>query len=262
MPTRRALSGCLLVIPLAVGCSSLDDAANTIPATCEDGQILTLTLGRWECGWPPRLSVPSPNPPCIDPKYGMLRPGWALTSDGKNLGCENLDRGLGYSLQQASSEADRLSQIAAYYDPAKAPLPSRFRGVTAVRSTALMKAAGVDNGLPAAAAICAAEYAGSHLCSMLEMYDSVARGAVTRDQRIPKSWIYFPAGNASATAMQPTEGLADSCAGYTYERDDRGWSGIAVEWTVLPTGFVGLKFHGGTSAMCSASLPLACCGGA
>ncbi|MFO0577653.1 MAG: hypothetical protein U1A78_26915 [Polyangia bacterium] len=230
----------------------------TVPASCEDDQILISASGQWYCSTPPAYRAPAlPPPPCPSAPAGVL------SSDGNSLSCSTADYGLGQTLSSTAASLDRLEgRITALSSPQPSGL---FRGVTNELSSGAMVApsgSSAATGLPAAAARCSAEYPGSHLCSVFELYDSVVRGKLTNDSLLPKSWIYFPAGNAAATAERPLDGIADSCAGYTYGLDDRGWSGIAAEWTVLLTGSIGFKFHGGSAAPCSASLPLACCGGA
>jgi hypothetical protein len=258
---RTIPSLCIPWLMFMTACPASSSEPVTIPANCENGQILVQKLGQWECGAPPKLTTPSPATGCLE-KDGTAINGLVLTTGSGYLHCERLDLDVGSRLEGTKRSFDVALTQTSFYDPDKRQPANRYLGVTRAVSTGLMKASGVDNGLQAGAAICAAEYAGSHLCSMLEIYDSISQGVVTKDTRIPKSWIYFPANNASAMAQQPTEGLADSCAGYTYERDDRGWSGIAVEWTVLATSWLGLKFYGGSSAACSSMLPLTCCGGA
>lgn len=258
---RAAMIAPSLWVPLLMlssGCPELDPGS--VPADCLDGQVLLRVGGRWQCGSPPALRAPLPIPSCLN-EYGMIDVPRALSSDGEVLSCAEADYSIQSALAKAALDVEALGKRAAAYETVPDAPPSLYRGVTSARSTGLITAPGVDSGLPAAAAICAAEYPGSHLCSSLELYDSAAQGKLTRDARIPKAWVYFPSWNALATAQQRYEGLADSCGSYTYEKDDRGWSGIAVEWTLLPTSFVGFKWNGGTSAACSSLLPLACCGG-
>lgn len=227
--------------------------AQDLPASCEDGQILVSVAGQWQCGSPPAYVAPLQEYGCV--KY----PKGAWGSDGKLLSCAVSDLNTGQLLQQAKSSLAQVETRAATLRPQ--PALSTYRGVTTATSIGVISAPGVENGEAAAAARCSREYAGSHLCSVFELYDSVVRGKLTSDSRVPKSWIYFPTGSAPTGADRPLDGIADSRAGYTYGLDDRGWSGRAAEWTVLSTGFVGFKLHGGTSARCSAPLPLACCGG-
>lgn len=235
----------------------------TLPRSCPPGQILFLNETQWVCSPPPVLAAPKQDPLCAK-LLAVPIPAPVLSSDGETLSCSTVDYGIGERLRRAQTTldalADKVSRIEILHDGLAS---SRYRGVTPASSSGAMKSAANELGLAGAAALCSAAYSGSHLCSMPELYDSVARGAIGRDTRIPKSWIYFPSGYAAAGASQPLDGVADTCAGYTYGLDDRGWSGVAAEWTILPTGSVGFKFHGGaTGAPCSASLPLACCGGA
>lgn len=256
MHTTRSHRG--LWVPLLgvlSGCPSSPGTA-TVPVSCEDDQILLSANGQWYCGAPPAYRAPTA-PPC------PASPAGVLSSDGRALYCGSADYGLGQALSRTAADLERLEARLQALNPAQPA--SLYRGVTSAPSSGAMVAPSGSTaavGLSGAAARCSVDYPGSHLCSVFELYYSVVHGRLTKDSLLPKSWIYFPAGNAGATAERPLDGIADSCAGYTYGRDDRGWSGTAAEWTVLPTGSIGFKFHGGSAAPCSGMLPLACCGGA
>ena len=265
MHTTRLHVGLCIPFLSAVALSAACDGppALTLPRSCPPGQILFRTETQWICSPPPVLAAPKQDPLCAKLLAAPV-PNQVLSSDGNTLSCTTVDYGIGERLGRAQTAlgtmADKVSRIEVLHDGLAS---SRYRGVTTATSSGAIKSPANEQGLVGATTLCAAAYSGSHLCSMPELYDSVARGVIGKDTRIPKSWIYFPSGYAAGGASQPLDGVADTCAGYTYGLDDRGWSGIAAEWTILPTGSVGFKFHGGTTgAPCSANLPLACCGGA
>ena len=243
---------------LLAGCTQ--ETGVRVPATCPPGQILIQQDGAWRCGaLPASLALPK-----LDPAQRCDLPGYVLTADGTRLSCTTAAQDLAARVAATAASVEGIEATAAATAPKATAAAARglFRGVTTALSTGAITAPGKDPGLPAAAARCDAEFGGSHLCSMPELYSSVVAGRLDQDMRMPAAWIYFPAGNAPAGAMTTTAGVTDTCAGYTYDKDDRGYSGIAAEWTDLPTGGVGFKFNGGAAAPCSAQRPLACCGGA
>ena len=118
----------------------------------------------------------------------------------------------------------------------------------------------VDNGLVAGARLCDAEYPRAHLCTVYELLASIGAGRLDGATPVPRSWVYAPAWSRPlANPEQPEAGLADTCASYTYPLGARRWTGVAMEWSELPTGVVGLRLHGGAEASCYEELPLACC---
>lgn len=229
--------------------------APTVPYSCADTEVLVMEAGEWRCAAPPPLL------PRVFPEKCSETPDTVLTSSGTWLTCEPATRGIDQSMQVAKALLVELEANVTTLGVSRTSSLGSYRGVTTAVSSGEIRASGAETGLDAAAARCEMQWADSHLCSMLELYQSVARGQIDKSTRIPKAWIFFPAGNAGAGAVQPQDGIADTCAGYSYGRDDRGWTGLAVEWTTLPTGYVGFKFHGGANAPCSSMLPLACCGG-
>ena len=263
MRRKRAFSSlCLpgllagLLPGLLAGCTQ--ETGVRVPATCPQGLVLVQQDGAWRCGpLPAALALPT-----LDPAQRCDLAGYVLTSDGKSLSCIAVDRELPERIKATAASVEALEAMVAKVTPTPAAALGLYRGVTTTPSAGAITATGLDPGLAAAAARCHAEFGGSHLCSMPELYSSVIAGRLDDAKRMPAAWIYFPAGNAPAGATTTTAGIADTCAGYTYDKDDRGYSGIAAEWTDLPTGGVGFKFYGGAAAPCSASRPLACCGGA
>jgi hypothetical protein len=141
-----------------------------------------------------------------------------------------------------------------------------YVGSTTASTVGKVSVTGHDTGLNSANAMCSAQYAGSHLCTAYEMYNTVVAGKLDMTKTVPKSWIFAPSWNAPASAGglpgtedTPFSGSADNCGSMTYPTADRKWTGIAVEWTALSTGSSGFRFWGGSQATCHDSYPLACC---
>jgi len=138
-----------------------------------------------------------------------------------------------------------------------------FKGVTTA-TTAGNITSGAMRGVPAASAICAAQFgAGAYMCSVYDMYMNVARGKVAQNDSIAKSWVYMQSWKEPAAGSSSAgNGVSDNCGSYTTAAATGYW-GTAVEWTSISNGSKGLKFSSGNtapnSALCSAALPIACC---
>lgn len=140
--------------------------------------------------------------------------------------------------------------------------PGLYVGSTALKTTGFIQRPGTEAGILSAHALCSDEFPDSHMCSGYELHVSVAHSIIRPSNRLPKSWTYHPSWKTPiGPAQNAEEGLADNCAGYTYEKADRGWSGIAAEYAM--TAYNGLDlvlaFNGGPAAPCSSVLPIACC---
>jgi hypothetical protein len=216
-------------------------SAAPFPDNCNDDEYLVAAQGTFVCKQlpPQMLSIPD------------CKPGTVLSAQGGVFTCQAQTTALSDSLMTTSAQYDQLEKDIAALPIGGTRTP--FVGVTKLTTTA-------DTGIAAANARCADEFPDARMCSVYDLYDTVIMGRLHAADRIPKSWIYFPAWNRPLPgAVNPDDGLADNCAGFTYGADDKGWSGMAGEWTVLPSGDAGFKFHGGSAAPCSAPLPIACC---
>lgn len=137
-----------------------------------------------------------------------------------------------------------------------------YVGSTTVQTNGFIQRAGTEAGILSANALCSDEFAGAHMCNGYELHASVSRSILRPGIRLQKAWIFHPAWKTPVgPAQNAEEGLADTCASYTYGKIDRGWSGIAAEYG--PTAYnaldAALAFNGGAAAPCSAVLPIACC---
>ena len=220
-----------------------------LPRNCDFGEVLVASNEGWHCQSLENggnVGIPQCNA------------GEILAVQNRGLKCVFQSSGAAARIAAADQALGPIEQL--QQSLAKTAKGSLFVGLTTATTAGRIDFPGTDPGLFAAGAHCAAEYPGSHMCSVFELYSSVAAGRLKSASQLAKSWLYFPARNTPLHPPSPTEnGLSDNCAGYTYGADDRGYSGLAVEWTKLPTGSVGFKFHGGVNAPCSAALPIACC---
>jgi hypothetical protein len=136
------------------------------------------------------------------------------------------------------------------------------------------------HGLAAAASLCSKISAcgpGSRICSVYDMYNSVALGKLVTNTDVTKSWVYMASysmeyvdATSPVTLKEPGSGQSDNCGGYNYDTGDRKWYGTAVEWKVSATGQYSLQFSTGPSTVggvnnprpvpCgSTTIPIACC---
>jgi hypothetical protein len=244
--SRTALAGILFFI-----------ACNSGPALpkCEDGQGLGVDAsGKIFCKPAPegQLQLPSCNPDTE-----------ALTTDGLTLRCTRRDAPDGdpvaalTQLLMLSVAANDMSSSLNKYKGASRH--ATLAGITTATTMGRITS-GLNIGLAAAAQQCSAQFPGSHMCTVYELYESVAAGKLTATSAMASAWVYFPAWNMSVpTGENPEEGVGDNCAGYSYPLAARGWRGVRAEWGPLPSGEVGLLFHGGANMYCPTASPIACC---
>lgn len=279
--TGDCLWSALLLAPLLGACGGQDLPPIDVPPgitlpSCLDGQLLgTNASGQLECRSAPTTMLKAPS--CGDTQV--------LTADGVAATC--VEKGGGDSgvntqarITTVTQKVNDLSTRVNNFKPGGAK--SLFVGTTDTPTVGKITFTGVDNGIPAATAQCNAKFAGSHMCSTYEMFDSVVDGKMLKaGSATAKAWVYmagwsFPMGtptaNSNATsAGGPQEGTSDNCGSYTYPTADRKWTGTAVEYAKLQTGDWGLKFHAGPSsgtvgtadyidgAPCNKKYVIACC---
>lgn len=247
----------LLLMPLSLLLGAAPERIpipGPIPA-CRRGEFLTIKDGVLRCRDLVHRTLSNP-PDCSGKLAGPTPTGsWQCVDKG------HLDTAAIEALPSERVRAEAAKQAAERLLTEQAELV-RFLGVTAQKTTGLVRRAGTPAGLLSANALCADEYPGSHLCTGYEVSAALAAGQITQAASVPRAWIFHPSWKTPlAGAQNPEEGLADSCAGYTYGQDDRGFSGIALELRTTAVNGVdkSLSFYGGTAAPCSAMLPLGCC---
>ena len=246
----------LYLLPFALLLGAGDDTVllQALP-TCRSGEFLTMKDGA---------------PRCLDPVFSHLlsapdctgRLVHALTAAGDRWACADK-----VTLpEEAAALPGRLARAQAALETlrknrAARPTMPRFVGVTAQKTAGRITRAGQPAGLLSAHALCADEYPGAHLCSGFELYASEITDAFKKTP-MPAAWAYHPSWKAPiAGAKDADAGLADNCGGYTYDKDDRGYSGIAAQYGSLDgvSGMLTLALNGGPAALCSTVRPLACC---
>src|SRR5207245_781229 len=102
-------------------------------------------------------------------------------------------------------------------------------------------------------------YPGARMCTGYDVYVSVVAGVISSVKNLPRAWVFHPSWKAPLGDPAASAGLGDNCAGYSYDQDDRGWSGLAMSSGMLVTARYGVRLSGGPAALCSSELPIACC---
>ncbi len=259
----RMIKSIVLMAPLlaAVACDSSGTSGGgnglTIP-TCQNGEALTTdSSGALQCKALPAGQVVVPT--CDATTQ-------ALTSDGTTLSCAVRNVG-GADATAVNTTLDQYNnQLITYkgmLDNAPHGAAPVFVGATDVQPSAQIKRTGSETGLNAANGLCSDKYAGSHMCNVTEMYNSVNAGQfkMADVSATKRYWILFPALNEPiGTPHGPSAGYADNCGSMSYPTHDKAWTGIQVAWELLETGSAGFSFYGGDLAKCSDSTrALACC---
>jgi hypothetical protein len=261
--TTRLLAS--VVVPLLFACGS-DTAVGgdtvSVPKCDITGQVLsTDSNGQFVCKNLPSGSLTLPT--CK--KYSE-----ALTSNGTGVTCTNRN-----TQSQATTDAlnnlessetlinqytTRLGKVTGGTGPAARAV---YCGVTATTTNGKITS-GAALGIAAASALCSQVAACGNtgrMCTVYDMYYSVASGAIKSTDSIPKSWVYMSAWQFSgAGGADQYAGLSDNCGSFTYPTGDRKWYGTAVTWANDTAGDKTLQFFSGPNgAACSAVLPIACC---
>lgn len=230
----------------------------TLP-DCTDGQLIAVGADRTlSCASAPTAKL-SP-PACQD---GVQ----ALTYENDTLKCVN--KGSGTTDVTLKGRIDKLTTDTADLTTKINDLKvgGGAKSVYVGNSNNAVNGAISSNGLTglaAAADICGTKFgAGAHMCTVFEIYDSVASGKINSTTTYAsKAWVYMVGWNSPAganTGTDPKAGLNDNCGGYTYPTGDRQWYGTAFTFDKVATMQFAPRFYGGSEAACSASFPIACC---
>jgi len=120
-------------------------------------------------------------------------------------------------------------------------------------------------GIAGAANLCSqvpACGAGARMCTVYDMYNSVALGKITSATVVTQSWVHMSSWQHNGIAGQatPNNGLSDNCGEWTYPTGDLKWYGTTVEWKAAQTGPKALHFASGPGVVgCAQRFPIACC---
>ena len=252
--------------PLLVACGSEGAGGSTtlvmIPAcAAKPGSVLsTDSTGNLICKELPAGAVSLPN--CKPDSE-------ALTSDGKTVFCTNRNNETNESRTALENISKAETLVTDYGTRINAlgtgpGAKALYVGNTTATSNGRIdgKGGATDFGLQAAAKICAAQFgAGARMCTVYDIYHSITGGKIPQNVDIPKAWVYMQSWKTPiAGPTEPTAGLNDNCAGYTYPTGDKKWVGTAFSYAnVAGTGNYAPKFFSGADAPCNVALPIACC---
>ena len=247
-------SGEFVTIPL---CSGPDQ----VLSTNKDGQLICKAL-------PPGAAA---LPDCR--KYSE-----ALTADGTKVFCTNRNTESAASktaLERLEDSENLIKEYQTKINSLGGPSGPAPRAVYCGQYSAAQNSNGAisDNGVTgvfAAATLCrkvaTCNPTSAKMCTVYDMYHSVATGVVTSAMTITQSWVHMNSWqhNGGDTA---NNGLNDNCGGWTYPTADKAWYGTTVEWKPASTGPKALHFASGTGAQvapvrsprCSERFPIACC---
>ena len=222
----------------SLACRELVGAAPDVPDCAKSGQLLTHTGDSGTGG------------------YGCVAPGTeSLDAQDITLINQTLTRLLAANvaiadLEGTASTPPRSVQFCGLYAVAANPNGA----ITGNGVTGAAGAANLCSSLPACGA-------GARMCTVYDMYNSVAMGAITTSTVLQQAWVHMAAWqHNSAMQVPPSSGLGDNCAGWTYSLDDKFWYGTTVEWKDAPSGARALHFASGPGVVaCSRRFPIACC---
>lgn len=253
----------VLVAPLLLACGSDNTGGGTtyaaVPICTGVNQVLsTDTTGQLVCVDLPAGSAGLPEcKPLTE----------ALTADGTTFSCTNLnavDDATKTLLETLTGIEKKIEDYGTQLNTLGAGPGAQayYRGLTpAATATTGRITSGNLVGIPAATAKCVAEFgAGAHMCTVYEIYYSASleKGLVKDTKVTPGGWVYQQSWrSASANPTEMDAGLADNCAGYTYDATAANWNGARFEWDTNSASVFTPRIFANT--MCNTSLPIACC---
>lgn len=236
----------LLLLPLGFsGCDRGIDAASCGP----NDLLSTNQRGQLVC---------TARPPVVAPP----RCEAVLTSDGRRLSCAFPGAPSEKELAIRGQVAALNNKVVALQARSETPQKTAngYVGLTAMTTNAYLILNNLQ-GLAAAQRLCDNQYAGgAHMCTMEELYQSVALGVIRATSTIARSWVYAPNWNEPfAMAESAKRGISDTCRNYTDRGSSSRHSSIQVEWGPLPDGSPGFRWRGGSDALCPTAIRIACC---
>jgi len=189
----------------------------------------------------------------------------ALTTNGSGLSCTPKDTG-DAATQAAIDKLNRVEMLLQDYGTTYNMLNTGTgaRAVYVGSTTAMTKGRVTDGaglfGGQAASKLCETQYGtGARICTVYDMYYSVASAKIVAGTAVPASWVYMQSWKTPvAGPSNPGMGLNDNCADFNYDTADQKWQGTAVTWATTALNNVDKALHFKNTA-CNATLPLACC---
>jgi len=263
----------VMVAPLLLACGSDNTGGGMNYVTVPDcggaaNQVLTTdSTGQLKCQALPAGAVTLPDCSTVA--------GQALTADGTQPSCTNLNTVDAATQTLLMTLSDVEKKVVDYGTQlttlGTAPgSQAAYVGLTTAMTNGRITYTDANNvttvGIPAATNRCVKEFgSGSHMCTVFELYYSAAilKNLVQNmnNQITPGGWAYMQSGRSgSANPMEPNNGLADNCAGYTYTfaaTDTNQWEGTTFQWAQDSSGVNVVKFFANT--LCNVNQPIACC---
>ena len=204
-------------------------------SACGAGSIMATDLsGRLVCTARPTtgLTLPATCAAC-------------LTSDGTQLACVSRAAPSADDADQAVQVADlevHVVELQTSVNQTRPPPNTSYIGLS-VATTAgkIITSNGFFEGISAATLICSADFnTPAHMCTMEELYQTVASGVLSSTSTMARGWVYMPNANQPiANPVEPLGGIADTCGNYTDQTGSFHESGIIAEWGPLADGTPG-----------------------
>ncbi len=228
----------------------------TLPI-CKTGEYLTYQGGNLVCAIPPSNGVSG-----VTNCTGQL-----LTNNGgggefKTLSC-TAKGGASISntdITRVNTLSNNVTQLNTTVNNLTAASPSRgyYVGLTPNTTIGQFNVVGSDLGIASGAKLCqnAGYGAKSHVCTVYEIYNSLAAGK--NMTTLQAGWVYneswnFPAG---LNPVEPSNGLSENCGSFVYSSTHNTWQGETMSYGVLPTGGMGLSL---VNRACNNATRIACC---
>jgi hypothetical protein len=254
----------LALAPVMMGSDySEDEIAQNLSAltvtgklpVCKTGEFLTYQGGSLVCAIPPGNGISG-----LTKCEGQLITNTGAGGEFKTLSCT--PKG---SASISSTDINRVNTLKTNVDTLSTTVnnltvasPSRgyYFGLSTVQpANAMLFVAGNDYGAASGNALCkSTARPKAHICTVYEIYASVAAGKNMSTLAGVNAWVYNSSWNK--VAVNPADadrGIAESCGGFVYSSNDTAWQGTMVSYNA--TGPV-LSFR---NTLCNSGLKVACC---
>jgi hypothetical protein len=267
---KLKLAYLLAFAPMLMGAddefASIQDGlvVNTLPI-CGDAEYLTYTSNGLACTAITAGSLSVPDCKTADQLLTYSMTGEIGVFSCTPKGSESLSASDAQTINTKYQELVNLETVIRSLENGMRSPAAKFCGVTTELTKGKFTVPNTTTvGVAAAAAKCAALAGcgtGARMCSVYDMYNSLAVGKLTQNDTVPKAWVYMAAWqNFAGGATEPTAGLNDNCGGYNYDTANQSWYGTAVKFEARASGEHILKFFTGNgNANCYETLPIACC---
>ncbi len=264
-----SLKTALLAVPLLAGCGNnstgsmvvVPPGGITLPE-CLDGQLIAVD-GQRNMSCTQALTAGLAPPDC-GASAGLVLNAYDGKLECMPKGNGTTNTGLRTVIDKVVSDTNTIEQTINSIKGGGASAKYCGQYTAAQNPNGAISGNGVT-GVAGAANLCAQVAgcgAGAHMCTVYEMYESVAAGHITAAMNIGQSWVHMSSWQHNGIAGQatPNNGLSDNCGGWTYPTGDLKWYGTTVEWKAAQTGPKALHFASGPGVVgCAQRFPIACC---